>query len=327
MYARRVAQSFLAVFAGSIWLLSATSLCAHGAEFELAGQVSPETFGAVRLHGATASFTAVPERDLRGRFSFRKLLAGTYPLIAMEPGHAEVRQTVEVTPSLANSRRQVNVTIDVERSEVEWRQGQERRTKVSVRDLSIPNEARREYEEADRILARRDVAAAVAHLERAVRIAPNFATAWNHLGTIAYQTGQYVLAESHFRTALEADPSAFEPLVDLGGVLINLGKLDESLERNLDAVHQRPGDALANAQLGMVYFELGHVGLAEKYLTLAKRIDPAHFSHPQRLLAEIHMKRNERAKAAAELEDLLTRHPDLADAARIRESIARLRAN
>src|SRR5262249_4930637 len=187
--------------------------------------------------------------------------------------------------------------------------------------LSIPNEARREYEAADKKLARRDVAAAVAHLERAVVLAPDFATAWNHLGTIAYQTGQYVMAESHFRKALEADPGAFEPLVNLGGVLINLGKLDEALGRNLGAVHQRPNDALANSQLGMVYFGLGNLDLAEKYLTCAKKIDPTHFSHPQRLLAQIHMKRGERKQAAEELEDLLARHPDVADAARISEAI------
>src|SRR5260370_17760956 len=121
MYARRVAQSFLAVFAGSIWLLSATSLCAHAAEFELAGQVSPETFVSVRLHGATAPFTAVTESDLRRRFRFPKLLAGTYTLIAMEPGHAELRQTVGVTPPPPNPRRQSKPTLPPNPSQAQSR--------------------------------------------------------------------------------------------------------------------------------------------------------------------------------------------------------------
>ena len=300
---------------------------ARAAEFELTGKVIPETFVYARLHGATTPFTMSAEGDLNGRFRFRRLAAGTYTLVVSEPGHAEVRRTVEVSPTLANSKGQVNVTIDLRQSESDSRDALERRAKVSVRDLAIPNEARREYEQADKSLERRDVAGATAHLERAVKFAPNFSMAWNHLGTIAYQTGQYVLAESDFRKALDADPNAYEPIVNLGGVLINLGKLDEALERNLDAVRQRPNDALANSQLGMAYFYRNDMDLAEKYLKRAKEIDPAHFSHPQRLLSEIHIKRGERAAAAAELEDLLTRHPDLADAAKIKETISRLRGN
>ena len=146
--------------------------------------------------------------------------------------------------------------------------------------------------------------AAVAHLKRAIELAPQFSAAWNHLGTIAYQTGQYVEAETDFRKGLDADPDAYAPLVNLGGVLINLGKWDEALEYNRRAVLKSPNDALANSQLGMSYFYAGQLDSAEKYLTTAKQIDPAHFSHPQMLLAEIHVRRNEPEAAAGELQDL-----------------------
>ena len=38
----------------------------------------------------------------------------------------------------------------------------------------------------------------------------------------------------------------------------------------------------------MNYFYLGKLDLSQKYLTLAARLDPGHFSHPQLLLAEIY---------------------------------------
>ena len=76
----------------------------------------------------------------------------------------------------------------------------------------------------------------------------------------------------------------------------------------------------------MAYFYSGQLDAAEKYLTEAKQIDPAHFSHPQVLLAEIHLRRNEPEAAAGELEDLLKQHPDLPNASKIEEQIARLRA-
>jgi tetratricopeptide (TPR) repeat protein len=202
----------------------------------------------------------------------------------------------------------------------------ERRTRVSVHELSIPKAARREYEEAEKALERRDLAGAVAHLNKAVDVAPLFSAAWNHLGTIAYQTQRYEEAETYFRQGINADPDAYEPLVNLGGVLINLQKWDQALEYNRRAVAERPRDALANSQLGITYFYLRKLDEAEKYLDIAKRIDPAHFSHPQMVLAEIYLRRNQPAAAADELEDLLKRHPDLPDAERIKAEIARLRA-
>jgi tetratricopeptide (TPR) repeat protein len=122
-----------------------------------------------------------------------------------------------------------------------------------------------------------------------------------------------------------ADPEAYAPLVNLGGVLLNLGRWSKALGYNLQAARKSPSDALANSQLGMSYFYTGQFDPAEKYLTAAKQIDPAHLSHPQLLLAEIHLRRNEPEAAADELEDLIVRHPDLANAVKIKETIVRLR--
>ena len=136
---------------------------------------------------------------------------------------------------------------------------------------------------------------------------------------------RYTLAENHFRKALEADPQAFEPLVNLGGVLLNLGQADEALPLNLHAVLRRPNDALANSQLGMSYFLLRKPDLAGKYLAIAKQLDPEHFSHPQLMLSEIYLQRNELAAAIEELEDFLRRHPDAPEAESVKAKIKRLR--
>jgi tetratricopeptide (TPR) repeat protein len=305
----------------AVLLLTASS--ARAADFELVGKVVPESSVSFVLHGATIPFIAATESDTRGEFRFHKLSAGTYILDVLVPHRGEVRQTVEIGPGLAESRGRVSVSIDLGKLRFETVGGAARAT-VSLHELAIPKEASREYEAADKRIARRDVTGAVAHLRRAVEISPNFSAAWNHLGTIAYQARQYVDAERDFQEALEANPEAFEPLVNLGGVLINLGRSNEALEYNIRAAIARPNDALAHSQLGMCYFYAGDLHLAETHLRLAKQIDPAHFSHPQILLAEIDVKRNRFRDAAGELEDLLQRHPDLPDAAKIRERIARL---
>ncbi|HEX4229549.1 MAG TPA: tetratricopeptide repeat protein [Bryobacteraceae bacterium] len=302
-----------------IWIgVLLTAMCAQAADFELVGQLQPEQALVVSLHGATMPFSATTEADPSGRFHFRKLVEGTYVLAVRG-----LQRTVEVGPSLADSKRRVRITITL--SEADTDASSAGRDRVSLRELSIPKEAQREYVDAESALRRRDVATAVEHLKRAVELAPRFSAAWNYLGTIAYQTGKFSEAEGYFRKGLDADPEAYAPLVNLGGVLLNLSKWDEALEYNRRAVVKSPNDALANSQLGMAYFYMGHLDLAEKYLTAAKQIDPAHFSHPQILLAEIDLRRNQPNAAADELEDLLRRHPDLPNAAKIRDEIARLR--
>ena len=124
---------------------------------------------------------------------------------------------------------------------------------------------------------------------------------------------------------MQADPNAYEPLVNLGGVLLTLGNPEEAYRFNLYSVLKRPADALANSQLGMNYLALGKTDLAEKYLLEARRLDPAHFSHPQLSLTEVYLRRGDKPKAIEMLEEFLRYHPDAPNADKIREGIAKLR--
>jgi Tfp pilus assembly protein PilF len=240
----------------------------------------------------------------------------------MAPGEGEARMTVEAGPLTADAKGQVAVTIRIPSA---GKADLERRHSIAAPQLAIPERAWREYREAQRSLARRDSDGAREHLERAVQIAPGFFEAWNNLGTIAYQTGSFERAAACFEKALAANPRAYEPLVNLGGVLINLSRFEQAREYNQHAVLLRPNDALGNSQLGITFFELGKDGEAEKYLRRACELDPAHFSHPQLVLAQIHIRQNRRAEAAADLEAYLKAHPDAPNAAELRGDIATLR--
>jgi Tfp pilus assembly protein PilF len=198
---------------------------------------------------------------------------------------------------------------------------------VSMRELAIPERAKKAFEEAQRQLARRNQKKAVESLETAVRLAPNFSGAWNNLGTLYYKSAQYEKAEASFRAALTASPGSFEPLVNLGGVLLTLNRPSEAYTFNLYSVLERPEDALANSQMGMNYFALGRMDLARKYLNEARRIDPGHFSRPQLMLAEICLRRGDKQGAVRELEEYLRYHPDVPERAKIEESIKKLKAD
>jgi tetratricopeptide (TPR) repeat protein len=297
----------------------AISLLAADRTFELSGRITSELRASVSLHGATTAFSTSTLAE-RGRFRFTDLRPGSYTLIVFVPGRGEIRQTVEVGPGTANEKGRIEIEVPFDEARATPDPGT-----VSARDLSIPESARKEYHKAQKVLGKRDTAKAIEHLKRAVEIAPLFAQAWNNLGTIAYHEQRYDDAAGYFRRALEADPSAYEPLVNLGGVLINLNNLDEAYTFNLHAVLRRPNDPLANAQFGMTYLGMGKLDLAEKYLLEARRLDPAHFSNPQLLLAEIYVREKRFSESAAQLEEFLRYHPDSPNARQMRENITKLR--
>ncbi|MCX6627324.1 MAG: tetratricopeptide repeat protein, partial [Candidatus Solibacter sp.] len=291
---------------------------------ELAGRISPEGRSSVTLFGATQPFTASTFTDESGRFTFKKLAPATYTVAVYQAGRGEARQTIEVGPSRADSRNRIQLIVTLRDADFDTTI-ERRRHSVTARQLKIPERALRDYEDAQRDLEKRDVEAAERHLEHAVELAPQFATAWNNLGTIAYQTRRYPLAEQRFRQSLKQDPTAYEALVNLGGALVTLHKLDEALEVNVRATLTRPNDALPNSQLGMTYFELGQFDSAVKYLERARKLDAAHFSHPQLFLAEIYLRRGQKAEAASVLEDFLQHHPDYPQAEIMRQNVVKLR--
>ena len=301
------------------------SAWAATARYELRGRLVPATNASVWLHGATSPFEDSTLADDSGQFRFRDLVPGTYTLGVFVPARGEMRRTVEIGPSQADARKRVNLKVELRDEDFESKDSLRREALVTVKELAIPDQARHEYDEAQKKLAKRDVAEAVAHLQRAVELAPQFAAAWNHLGTIAYQSRDYPRAESLFRKALDADASDYQALVNLGGVLLNLKRASEALNYNRYAALSRPNDALANSQLGMNYFLLNRLDLSKKYLTIATHLDPAHFSHPQLMLAEIDLRQQDRVAAAGELEAFLQYHPDSPEAGKVKEDLERLR--
>src|SRR5262249_41585779 len=140
---------------------------------------------------------------------------------------------------------------------------------VSSRQLSVPDKAWRKYQEARLRLMKQDIARARESLNKALEYEPQFAAAWNMLGVISYQERDFPRSEEYFRRAVAADPQLFEALVNLGGVLLNLSKWQDALSFNQKAQTARPQDPLANAQLGLVYFQMGDSERAEKFLSTA----------------------------------------------------------
>ncbi|MEP7351966.1 MAG: tetratricopeptide repeat protein [Acidobacteriota bacterium] len=257
--------------------------------------------------------------------SFRSLEPGDYTLVATHPQLGEIRRTVVVSRDLADTKGVVRMEIAYTGDQpVSMQQGT-----GTLTQLSIPDSAKRLYGEAQKRIVQRDSSGAFDKLQQAVAIAPQFATGWNALGVLTIQTrsdaGAQVDAETYFRRAVEADASEFEALLNLGGLLLKSGRQDEALTYNRRAADERPGDGLANSQLGMNFYQLGELDKAEHFLLIAKRLDPAQYTLPQLFLAEIYARKGNRSAALAELEQLLADRPNDPLLGAVRTAIVKLK--
>src|SRR5579871_6215369 len=147
--------------------------------YDVTGRIDPPMAGQVFLRGATTPFETASEANEDGRFRFRKVSAGTYTLAT-----ANAIETIEVGPGTSDAKGRIDVVVHTDAPRTA-------NAIVSVTVLSIPERATREYEEAHKCLARRDVDCAAGHLSLATKTAPQFVAAWNALGVIAYQTQHY----------------------------------------------------------------------------------------------------------------------------------------
>lgn len=313
-----------------LFLLLSLSFLAHwsapamaGETYQLIGRISYGEKGFSRdnpplilLQGMKNPFAAHTRADPAGDFKFKKLRPDMFTLIVYVAFAGEHRQTVEVSPGLADSKKRVFV-------EVAFQPNRSRKTlqEVSSSQLSVSVKAIKELEKAFKRLEKRDREGAVAHLKKSVEISPQFIEGWNTLGTMAYQSGKYELAERYFREALEHDPESYAPMVNLGGALLSQGKIRESLPWNMAAVESRPDDALAHSQVGLSYYYLGRYREAEEHLKQAVALDPGHFSYPQLPLADIYLRNQDLKSAVRELEHFLMLHPDAEQAATVKRQV------
>jgi len=306
--------------------LAVSTAFAAGAGYEVSGKVLPKSWAFVTLYSTDTPYATNTVVVPGTNFHFKNLEAGSYALVIFVRGRGQARRTVLVGPGTADRHGRISLQLNLQDSD--FVPGQAAAVHmVSTKELSIPDAAWRDYRDALKSLTKHDAVTATKRLEDAVERAPQFSAAWNNLGTIAYQTGNYARAEECFREALAQDPSSYEALVNLGGVLVTLHKLAEALDRNSLAATMRPHDALAQSQLGLTYFLLGRLDLAKKHLVLACDVDPAHFTHPQLTLAEIDIRQGDRHAAADILDNFLAHHPDWPQAARMRQTIAELRSD
>jgi Tfp pilus assembly protein PilF len=260
------------------------------------------------------------QADGNGRFRIKRVPAGMYFVSAYVPRLARTRRTVDVSPSLADAKGVIEITLQMERSPRRVNSYQ-----VAVDQLSIPEEARSEFEKGLRRFGRGDLAEAASCFQRSVDVAPNFGAAWHQLGTIEYFRGNYKESAVHFEEAEKYLPGNYQVLIHLGAALLAIRDGSAAVGINARAVRERPNDPQGQAQLGFSLFLVQRFDEAEIHLKKAVELDPANYFFPQLQLAEIYRLRRDYLSMARELEQFVRLHPDAPSARQVQPVLKELR--
>src|SRR5262245_26665799 len=159
--------------------------------------------------------------DALGNYEARNLPVGTYEVVVNVEGYEEIRQQVGVGGNTFNVVT-VNIPLREKETIVVRHQGAADDV-VDITELGrkYPRKAVQDYEKAREELRKGNDTKAVELLLSAVKLAPDFYSAHNTLGTLYQKMNRFREAEALYRHACKLNPRTPEPLVNLGSLLID----------------------------------------------------------------------------------------------------------
>jgi Flp pilus assembly protein TadD len=173
---------------------------------------------------------------------------------------------------------------------------------ISVHELLVPAGAVKEFQRSLKAVHSGDFQSAAEHLQKAIRIDPNFVQAHNNLGASYMQLSQYESAVSEFQRAIELDPGIQETRRNLGLGLFLLRRYREAEVAARQALQLDPQRNSARYTLGRILAAEGSSSAEAEQLL---RQSVADFADARLPLARVLLNRGANDQAAAELRTYL----------------------
>ncbi|HET6451031.1 MAG TPA: tetratricopeptide repeat protein [Spirochaetia bacterium] len=143
---------------------------------------------------------------------------------------------------------------------------------------------------------------------------PNDASLHVLIGNLLYSQGSLAESAQHYERALQLAPAMCQAWYKLGVCYVRMGKLREArtaFQKNVEAdcgTHM-----MSYYWMGLINNFMGHDELAQEAFSVLRKESPESLL-ANYFLAQLHMKRNEHAKALELLEELVKTSPDFAEA-------------
>lgn len=186
-------------------------------------------------------------------------------------------------------------------------------------DQNVPAGAKKEYQQAVKLIAKGDADAAIRRLLNAIASYPAYLAARERLGAEYHKLKRFTEAAEQFQIVIKMNPHAFNSQLHLGIMLVEGKNYPEAISHLKAAISTNGSHPNAHLYFGIAL--LGTDQLPDAYGELSKALilGGSEYSVAHYYMAFIHSKRGEPNEAAGELKLYLESSPsgELADHARM----------
>jgi tetratricopeptide (TPR) repeat protein len=225
--------------------------------------------------------------DSRGQITFRSVLPGNYSANVTGIGILDTSEHIEVqahktTQSVIHVRQ-------AEKSDGSKGPG----GTVTLANLNIPEKARKEFDNGAQAMDHGDLEGAVKHFEKATKIYPNYASAFNNLGVIAAQQKHFEAARTNFEKAVSLNDRLSDAYLNLSKLDLNQQKFQDAKQPLAKVLAMEPNNLeallmMANCEVitgqneaAIAYarriHELPHEKFAASHLVAARALEASHY--------------------------------------------------
>ena len=278
----------------------------------LKGGNRPASQVAVRLKSHAAGIFRSILTDLEGHFEVKSLPPSTYEIVVDEPGYEQAQASTQLDGSSSELVLYLKSSSVPQPPRVSYA--------VSVRELKIPNKARREYEKGLGSLAKKDLAGSLIHFTKASEAFPDYYEAYYHVGVVETRLGHKNEARRAFQRAIDLSGGRYAWAEFGFGYLLYLEEKPEEavtiIRRGLEADESSPVGYLV---LGMALLQLNRLDEAERSAHEALLRKP-NFAQAYLVLADVYARRHEYREQMQDLDVYLKLEPNGAESEQVRQA-------
>lgn len=262
--------------------------------------------------------------DSAGHYQFRNLRAGSYYLRVEPTGLPYEEYSKQI--DLYSMTRRASTTEEPTLEDIVLKRKKSRSATIGPPGVvfvqAVPAAALAEFEHAASSIKEKNSQLAVAALQRAIEIFPDYFDALELLGTQYVKVDQFENAIPILTRALAVNSKSTSGWYALGVAHLKLGQLNESIESLRTAVTLGPINPNAYLMLGLAYGNTGSLDQAEGALKMAYAQGGADAADAHLYLAGIYDKRKQYMDASRELELYLKEARGLKNKSQIKGMIA-----
>ena len=272
--------------------------------------------------------------DGTGTFIFRNLNPGSY-YVVIEGGDSfeDVREQVVIDEAGSTSMSGLRISQTPRTANVQVYLKPKAGAQIAIPSVinaeleKAPKDARELFIKAQNSAQAGDLPKAISELQQATKIYPEFALAHNELGLLYAKNDDLIKAIESFKAALKLNRDSFSSRLNLGIAFLNQKKLAEAEAQLVAAAIIDPNAVTPHYYIGLVSVEKKDLAIAQAAFEKAKELTGKKpFPMLHRYLGGVYMAVKKWPQAAVELETYLKEAPDAKDAAKIKTTIAELKA-